>query len=159
MGKDSHFTGQPVYTQVLKLLDKTKIRQISHYTQGCESYVKRFGGYEHLVVMLFGVLKHFDSLRELEIGMKAEVHNFFYGDSVNAIQIQTWCVLIANLLITVLSRSIKRKCAFSQVVTMIRLTLMYYINFISFMENPDKTWEDMLERDVQKAPPEPMIFH
>ena len=74
MGKDSHFTGQPVYSQVLKLLDKDKIRQISHDTQGSESYVKRFGGYEHLVVMLFGVLKHFDSLRELEIGMKAEAH-------------------------------------------------------------------------------------
>ena len=74
MGKDSHFTGQPIYSQVLKLLDKTKIRQISHNTQGCESYVKRFGSYEHLVVMLFGVLKHFDSLRELEIGMKAETH-------------------------------------------------------------------------------------
>ena len=133
MGNDSHFTGQPVYSQVLKLLDKDKIRQISLDTQGSESYVKRFGGYEHLVVMLF-------------------------GDSVNAIQIQTWCVLIANLLITVLSSSIKRKCAFSQVVTMIRLTLMYYINFISFMENPDKTWEEMLEREVQKAPPQPILF-
>ena len=85
--------------------------------------------------------------------------HFFYGDSVNAIQIQTWVVLIANLLITVLSRSIKRNCAFSQVVTMIRLTLMYYINFISFMENPDKTWDDILERNVQKAPPEPMLFN
>ena len=84
--------------------------------------------------------------------------HFFYGDSVNAIQIQTWCVLIANLLITVLSRSIKRKCAFSQVVTMIRLTLMYYINFISFMENPDKTWDDIVAGDVQKAPPEPILF-
>ena len=85
--------------------------------------------------------------------------HFFYVDSVNAIQIQTWCVLIANLLITVLSRSIKRKCAFSQVVTMIHLTLMYDINFISFMENPGKTWDDILERDVQKAPPEPMLFN
>ena len=44
MGKDSHFTGQPVYSQVLKLLDKDKIRQISLDTQGSESYVKRFGG-------------------------------------------------------------------------------------------------------------------
>ena len=49
-----------------------------------------------------------------------------------------------KLLITVLSRSIKRKSAFSQVVTMIRLTLMYSINFISFMENPDKTWDDII---------------
>ena len=74
MGKDSHFTGQPVYSQVLKLLDKDKILQISRETKGSEAYVKRFDGYQHLVVMLFGILKHFDSLRELEIGMKAEAH-------------------------------------------------------------------------------------
>ena len=74
MSKDSHFTGQPVYSQVLKLLDKEKILQISRETKGSEAYVKRFDGYQHLVVMLFGVLKHFDSLRELEIGMKAEAH-------------------------------------------------------------------------------------
>lgn len=36
--------------------------------------MKHFDGYQHLVVMLFGILKHFDSLRELEIGMKAEAH-------------------------------------------------------------------------------------
>ena len=74
MSKDSHFTGQPVYSQVLKLLDKEKILQISRETKGSEAYVKRFDGYQHLVVMLFGILKHFDSLRELEIGMKAEAH-------------------------------------------------------------------------------------
>jgi hypothetical protein len=32
---------------------------------GCERYVKSLDGYTHLVIMLFGVLKHFDSLREL----------------------------------------------------------------------------------------------
>ena len=74
MSKDSHFTGQPVYSQVLKLLDKEKILQISRETKGSEAYVKRFDGYQHLVVMLFGILKHFDSLREFEIGMKAEAH-------------------------------------------------------------------------------------
>ncbi len=74
MGKDSHFTGQPVYSQVLKLLDREKILQISRETAGSEAYVKRFDGYQHLVVMLFGILKHFDSLRELEIGMKAEAN-------------------------------------------------------------------------------------
>ena len=34
--------------------------------------MKRLTGWKHLIIMLFGVLKHFDSLRELEIGMKAE---------------------------------------------------------------------------------------
>lgn len=76
MGKDSHFTGQPVYSQLLKLLDRDKIMQISQETAGSEAYVKRLDGYQHLVIMLFGILKHFDSLRELEIGMKAEAHKF-----------------------------------------------------------------------------------
>lgn len=410
MSKGSYFTGQPVYSQVIKLLDKSEIVKISRETKGSEAYVKRLDGYQHLIVMLFGVLKHFDSLRELEIGMKAEanklqhlgldylvkrstlseanirrpqeffakvysalleryakfladsrpvktykgsthepkdwekllymmdsttislfdnilkgvgrhpksgkkkggmkvhtvmkyhvgvpmvvqltsaakhdhyllkeVHlpkdstlamdrgyidiaqfqrlteegvcyvtkmkknlkyevlesityvnpqglvthidqkvsftrselthearrveifdnkkkavvlltnnfefsvediseiyrlrwaieslykqlkqnfplHFFYGDSVNAIQIQTWVVLIANLLLTVLSRTIKRNCAFSQVVTMVRLTLMYYIDFIAFMENPDRIWEDMVTKADSNAPPEPGLF-
>lgn len=38
--------------------------------------------------------------------------HFFYGDSINAIQIQTWVVLIANLLITVLSRNINATAHF-----------------------------------------------
>ena len=76
--------------------------------------------------------------------------HFFYGDSVNAIQIQTWVVLIANLLITVLSRSIKRQCAFSQVVTMVRLMLMCYVDFIAFMENPEKLGMISLQRRCEK---------
>ena len=61
--------------------------------------------------------------------------------SANAIQIQIYVVLIANLLITILSRSIKRYRAFSQIVTMALIMLMYYIDFIAFMENPEKNME------------------
>ena len=39
MSKDSHFTGQPVYRQVLKLLDKEKILKISRETNGSEAYI------------------------------------------------------------------------------------------------------------------------
>ena len=74
MGKSTYFTGQPVYSQVVNLLDKEEIVKISKGTKGSEAYVKRLDGYQHLIVMLFGILKHFDSLRELEIGMKAEAH-------------------------------------------------------------------------------------
>ncbi len=78
MGKGSYFTGQPVYSQVIKLLDKSEIVKISRETKGSEAYVKRLDGYQHLIVMLFGVLKHFDSLRELEIGMKAEANKLHH---------------------------------------------------------------------------------
>ena len=36
MSKSTHFTGQPVYSQVIKLLDKAKIQQISLETLGSE---------------------------------------------------------------------------------------------------------------------------
>ena len=411
MGKVSHFSGQPVYGQVIKLLDRTEIEQISHKTAGSEAYVKHFDGYTHLLVMLFGVLRHFDSLRELESGMELEAHklqhlgishlprrstlaeankrrpqeffakvyaallkryakfladsrppksykgrtnepkdwekllymmdsttitlfdnilkgvgrhpksgkkkggmkvhtvmkyqvgvpmvveltsaakhdhyllkevhlpkdstlaidrayidiaqfqrlteegvcyvtkmkknlnyevlssvtyvspeglaafkdqrvrfnrkglthearrveiwskgkkqsvalltnnfeftmediadiyrlrwaieslykqlkqnfplHFFYGESVNAIQIQTWVVLIANLLATICSRKIKRYCAFSQIVTMLRISLMYYIDFIAFMENPGETWSMLQSQNKDKPPAELSLF-
>ena len=69
--------------------------------------------------------------------------HFFYGDSINAIQVQTWVVLIANLLCTIISRKIKRQCAFSQIVTMIRLMLMYYVDFTGFIEDPEKVWNEI----------------
>ena len=62
MGKSTHFTGQPVYTQVINLLDKAKIKQLSRQTIGSEKYVKRLDGWTHLIIMLFGVLRHYDSL-------------------------------------------------------------------------------------------------
>lgn len=43
-----------------------------------EAYVKRLDGWTHLVIMLFGILKHFDSLREVEIGMKTEVNKLHH---------------------------------------------------------------------------------
>ena len=72
MGKNTYFSGQPVYNQLIKLLDKSKIKEISQATPKSEAYVKKLEGYTHLIIMLFGVLKHFDSLRELEVDMKAE---------------------------------------------------------------------------------------
>ncbi|MDR0700366.1 MAG: transposase [Tannerella sp.] len=78
--------------------------------------------------------------------------HFFYGDSVNAIQIQTWVVLIANLLCTVMERKIKRNCAFSQIVTMLRQTLMYYIDFVAFMENPDRGRQIISEEYAKSSP-------
>jgi IS4 transposase len=78
--------------------------------------------------------------------------HFFYGDSVNAIEIQTWVVLIANLLLTVMQQKIKRHCSFSQIVTMVRQTLMYYVDFIAFMENPNRGWQIISEEHL-KSPP------
>ena len=66
---------------------------------------------------------------------------YFYGESVNAIESQIWVCLIANLLLTVVNRKVKRRWAFSNLVTAVRQMLMYYVDIFSFLENPERTWE------------------
>jgi len=65
--------------------------------------------------------------------------NYFLGDNQNAIKIQIWCALIADLLIEVILKQVKRKWAFSNVTSLIRLHLFNYLNLFSFLENPDRT--------------------
>ncbi len=72
MSKSTHFFGQPVYGQLIKCLDKEKINAISR-KHGGERYVKSFDGWHHLLTMLYAVIMRFDSLREIEASMLAEV--------------------------------------------------------------------------------------
>lgn len=77
MGKSTHFFGQPVYGQLIKSLDREKIVAMSRKTGG-ERYVKSFDGYVHLLTMLFAVIMRFDSLREIEAAMTAEVRKLHH---------------------------------------------------------------------------------
>ena len=77
MSKSTHFFGQPVYGQLIKLLDKDKILQFSRNLGG-ERYVKCFDGFTHLITMLYAVIMRFDSLREIEASMIAEVRKLHH---------------------------------------------------------------------------------
>ena len=77
MGKSTHFFGQPIYGQLTKLLEKSKILQMSR-KHGGERYVKSFDGFTHLLTMLYAVIMRFDSLREIETSMTAEVRKLHH---------------------------------------------------------------------------------
>ena len=77
MGKSTHFFGQPIYGQLIKLLEKSKILQMSR-KHGGERYVKSFDGFTHLLTMLYAVIMRFDSLREIETSMTAEVRKLHH---------------------------------------------------------------------------------
>ena len=47
MGKSNHFSGQPLYSQVINLLNKSKILRFSRENGG-ERYTKRFNCWIHL---------------------------------------------------------------------------------------------------------------
>lgn len=98
---------------------------------------------------------------EIELLFKQMKQNFplkyFYGESANAIKIQIWVTLIANLLLMVMQKGLRRQWSFSGLATMVRITLMYYVDFFSLFNNPEKEWEIILARSSE-APPEKLLF-
>lgn len=79
---------------------------------------------------------------QVEILFKRIKQNFplkyFLGDNENAIKIQIWCAFIADLLIKLVQAQLKRKWAFSNLRSIIRLHLMSYIHLFDFLNNPEK---------------------
>jgi len=64
----------------------------------------------------------------------------FLGDNVNAIEIQIWIAMLANLLVILVRSHVKKSWAFSNMVSVIRQQLMNYINIFPFLEDPEGTW-------------------
>ena len=81
---------------------------------------------------------------QIELLFKQLKQNFplkyFLGDNENAIEIQIWAAMLANLLLTLVRSKVKRKWAFSNMVSFIRKQLMNYINVYTFLENPEESW-------------------
>ena len=98
---------------------------------------------------------------EIELIFKQIKQNFplryFYGESANAIKIQIWVTLIANMLLMVMQKRIKRSWSFSGMATMFRIMLMYYVNCYTFFEEPEKDWLAIIKR-MEKAPPQHLLF-
>jgi transposase len=78
---------------------------------------------------------------------------YFLGDSQNAIEIQIWVSLIAQLLMLVVQRKAQRRWAFSNMVGVIRYHLTSYIDLFSFLRDPDQSW-----RQLTTKPPDQLTL-
>jgi len=65
---------------------------------------------------------------------------YFWGDSENAIKTQVYCVLIAQLLMVVIRKKANTKKSFANMITIIRLHLMSYIDLLEFIKDTYKAW-------------------
>lgn len=76
MGKSTIFFGQPIFSQMISLLNKGRIttRALSHKS---DHYCKRFSTFQHLITMVYGVTSGCNSLRELCGGIVS------YGDKIS----------------------------------------------------------------------------
>ena len=73
MGKSKNFSGQPIFNQLIKFIDKSKIKKIAKQ-HGAERYVKKFSTYNHVIVMLFVAFEGYHSIREVILGLLANAH-------------------------------------------------------------------------------------
>ena len=85
---------------------------------------------------------------QIEVLFKRLKQNFplkyFFGDNENAIKIQIWISLIAQLLMLIIQRKVKeKKWAYSNMVSIIRYHLMTYIDLFKFLNNPNGTWDSL----------------
>ncbi len=98
---------------------------------------------------------------KIELLFKQMKQNFplkyFYGESANAIKIQIWVTLIANLLLMVMKKELTRSWSFSGLATMVRITLMYYVDFYSLFNHPEKDWESIL-KSASEVPRQLTLF-
>ena len=90
---------------------------------------------------------------QIELLFKQIKQNFplkyFLGDNENAIKIQIYCVLIVNLLMSVIKKSLKRQWSFSNLVSFCRIHLFNYIHLTKFLESHENEWEIDSENNQQ----------
>jgi len=90
---------------------------------------------------------------QIELLFKQLKQNFplkyFLGDNENAIKIQIYCALIANLLLTVVQKRLKRKWSFSNLVSFCKIHLFNYLHLLRFLENPERDWRKIEDNLVQ----------
>lgn len=130
---------------------KLKLRKIRFYDRVLK---REFEFLTNLFEMRPDLVAAIYKLRwQIELLFKQLKQNFplkyFLGDNENAIKIQIYCALIANLMMTVIQKSIKKAWSFSNLVSFCKIHLFNYIHLLRFLENPDKDWRKGEELIVQ----------
>jgi Transposase DDE domain/Domain of unknown function (DUF4372) len=130
---------------------KLKLRKIRFYDRELK---REFEFLTNLFEMRPDLVAAIYKLRwQIELLYKQLKQNFplkyFLGDNDNAIKIQIYCALIANLLMTVIQKKLKRSWAFSNLVSFCKIHLFNYIHLINFLENPERDWQKAIRMEEQ----------
>jgi len=132
---------------------KLKLRKVTFYDRVLK---RKFEFLTNLFEMRADLIAAIYKLRwQIELLFKQLKQNFplkyFLGDNENAIKIQIYCTLIANLLMTVVQKKLKRRWAFSNLVSFCKIHLFNYLHLFRFLENPDKDWQKTYDELMQPS--------
>jgi hypothetical protein len=77
---------------------------------------------------------------------------YFWGNSENAIKMQVYCVLIAQLLMVVIRKKAATKKSFANMITIVRLHLMSYVELFEFIKDTYKAWRKAATTPIAFSP-------
>lgn len=120
---------------------KVTARMIKYYDQVKKRYFIFISNNFKLAALT--IANYYQQRWQIETFFKRIKQNFplqyFLGDNENAIKIQIWCTLIADLLLRVIKRGSRTSMAYSNLTGLIRLHLMTYMNLYEFLRSPEKS--------------------
>ena len=124
-----------------KRLGRMKLRRIVFKTQDGKEYVFITNNFTMPASQIATIYK---SRWMIELLFKQIKQNFplryFWGESPNAIKTQVYCVLMAQLIMVVIRKKAATKKSFSNMITVIRLHLMSYVELLEFIKDTYKAW-------------------
>ena len=68
MNRNKHFFGQPIFSQLLNLINSHQVEKLALEYKS-DRYCKKFSTFQHLITMSYGVVSGCNSLRELCSGI------------------------------------------------------------------------------------------
>lgn len=127
--------------QAGKETQRLKLRRITYKTKEGKVYVFITNNFTLPASQIATIYKN---RWMIELLFKQIKQNFplryFWGNSSNAIKMQVYCVLIAQLLMVVIRKKAATKKSFANMITVIRLHLMSYVALLEFVKDTYKVW-------------------
>lgn len=128
-------------------MERLKLRRIVFMAEDGKTYIYITNNFSLPATQIATIYKN---RWAIELLFKQIKQNFpikyFWGSNTNAIKTQVYAVLIAQLLMVVVRKKSQTKKSFSNIITVIRLHLMSYVDLMSFMKDTYKAWR--LNNDV-----------
>ncbi|HLX91731.1 MAG TPA: IS4 family transposase [Puia sp.] len=123
------------------IIERLKLRRIIFKADGGNEYVFLTNNFTLPPSQIATIYKN---RWMIELLFKQLKQNFplryFWGESSNAIKMQVYCVLIAQLLMVVIRKKAATKKSFANMITVIRLHLMSYVALLEFIKDSYKAW-------------------
>lgn len=135
------------------VVERLKLRRITYLSEDGKQYVYVTNNFTLAANQIATIYKN---RWMIELLFKQIKQNFplryFWGESSNAIKMQVYCVLIAQLLMVVIRKKAATKKSFANMITVIRLHLMSYVGLLEFIKDTYKAWRKLHGQPLAFSP-------